>query len=70
MCADCGGPNPEWASINLLMVICEACAGEEVFVEVFNCDTFKQEVCGTSCSDIDKKSVTEDSSQLRRKNKD
>ncbi|XP_058271639.1 arf-GAP with Rho-GAP domain, ANK repeat and PH domain-containing protein 2 isoform X1 [Hemibagrus wyckioides] len=27
VCADCGGPNPEWASINLLMVICEACAG-------------------------------------------
>ncbi|XP_027024652.2 arf-GAP with Rho-GAP domain, ANK repeat and PH domain-containing protein 1 isoform X1 [Tachysurus fulvidraco] len=27
VCADCGSPNPEWASINLLMVICEACAG-------------------------------------------
>lgn len=30
VCADCGSPNPEWASINLLMVICEACAGEEI----------------------------------------
>ncbi|XP_060791271.1 arf-GAP with Rho-GAP domain, ANK repeat and PH domain-containing protein 2 isoform X2 [Neoarius graeffei] len=27
VCADCGSPNPEWASINLLMVICESCAG-------------------------------------------
>ncbi|KAF4077234.1 hypothetical protein AMELA_G00205640 [Ameiurus melas] len=27
VCADCGSPNPEWASVNLLMVICEACAG-------------------------------------------
>ncbi|MCJ8741284.1 hypothetical protein PDJAM_G00068850 [Pangasius djambal] len=26
VCADCGSPNPEWASINLLMVICEDCA--------------------------------------------
>ncbi|MCI4387055.1 hypothetical protein PGIGA_G00069670 [Pangasianodon gigas] len=26
VCADCGSPNPEWASINLLMVICEACS--------------------------------------------
>lgn len=27
VCADCGGANPEWASVNLLAVICEACAG-------------------------------------------
>ncbi|KAL6469628.1 hypothetical protein MHYP_G00207470 [Metynnis hypsauchen] len=27
VCADCGSSNPEWASINLLVVICEACAG-------------------------------------------
>lgn len=27
-CADCGAPNPEWASVNLLVVICEECAGE------------------------------------------
>ncbi|XP_035383109.1 arf-GAP with Rho-GAP domain, ANK repeat and PH domain-containing protein 1 isoform X2 [Electrophorus electricus] len=27
VCGDCGSPNPEWASINLLLVICEACAG-------------------------------------------
>lgn len=38
VCADCGSPNPEWASINLLMVTCETCAGEEVFVEVFICE--------------------------------
>ncbi|XP_066501445.1 arf-GAP with Rho-GAP domain, ANK repeat and PH domain-containing protein 1 isoform X2 [Hoplias malabaricus] len=27
VCADCGSSNPEWASINLLVVICESCAG-------------------------------------------
>ncbi|KAF7696609.1 arf-GAP with Rho-GAP domain, ANK repeat and PH domain-containing protein 2 [Silurus meridionalis] len=27
VCADCSGSNPEWASINLLMVICDTCAG-------------------------------------------
>uniref|UniRef100_A0A8C1DMU1 Arf-GAP with Rho-GAP domain, ANK repeat and PH domain-containing protein 1-like n=1 Tax=Cyprinus carpio carpio TaxID=630221 RepID=A0A8C1DMU1_CYPCA len=26
VCADCGTANPEWASVNLLVVICEACA--------------------------------------------
>uniref|UniRef100_A0A669QIS5 ArfGAP with RhoGAP domain, ankyrin repeat and PH domain 1 n=1 Tax=Phasianus colchicus TaxID=9054 RepID=A0A669QIS5_PHACC len=28
LCADCGAPNPDWASINLCVVICERCAGE------------------------------------------
>ncbi|XP_045064145.1 arf-GAP with Rho-GAP domain, ANK repeat and PH domain-containing protein 1 isoform X2 [Coregonus clupeaformis] len=28
VCADCGSANPEWASVNLLVVICEACAGQ------------------------------------------
>uniref|UniRef100_A0A8V5H577 Uncharacterized protein n=1 Tax=Melopsittacus undulatus TaxID=13146 RepID=A0A8V5H577_MELUD len=27
-CADCGSPNPDWASINLCVVICKRCAGE------------------------------------------
>ncbi|KAM4620442.1 arf-GAP with Rho-GAP domain, ANK repeat and PH domain-containing protein 1 [Polymixia lowei] len=27
VCGDCGAANPEWASVNLLLVICEACAG-------------------------------------------
>ncbi|TRY74231.1 hypothetical protein DNTS_015119, partial [Danionella cerebrum] len=27
VCADCGAANPEWASVNLLLVVCEACAG-------------------------------------------
>nr|DBA32250.1 TPA: hypothetical protein GDO54_000056 [Pyxicephalus adspersus] len=27
-CADCDAPNPEWASINLCVVICKKCAGE------------------------------------------
>ncbi|KAG7224734.1 hypothetical protein INR49_004625 [Caranx melampygus] len=28
LCADCGLANPEWASVNLLLVICENCAGQ------------------------------------------
>ncbi|XP_064206750.1 arf-GAP with Rho-GAP domain, ANK repeat and PH domain-containing protein 1 isoform X1 [Anguilla rostrata] len=28
VCADCGSASPEWASVNLLVVICEACAGQ------------------------------------------
>nr|XP_046266473.1 arf-GAP with Rho-GAP domain, ANK repeat and PH domain-containing protein 1 isoform X2 [Scatophagus argus] len=27
VCGDCGLANPEWASVNLLLVICQACAG-------------------------------------------
>lgn len=27
-CADCGAPQPDWASINLCIVICKRCAGE------------------------------------------
>ncbi|KAM6342315.1 arf-GAP with Rho-GAP domain, ANK repeat and PH domain-containing protein 1 [Podargus strigoides] len=27
-CADCGSPSPDWASINLCVVICKRCAGE------------------------------------------
>ncbi|XP_053312586.1 arf-GAP with Rho-GAP domain, ANK repeat and PH domain-containing protein 1 [Spea bombifrons] len=27
-CADCNAPNPDWASINLCVVICKKCAGE------------------------------------------
>ncbi|KAM8741507.1 arf-GAP with Rho-GAP domain, ANK repeat and PH domain-containing protein 1 isoform 2-T3 [Acanthopagrus schlegelii] len=26
VCGDCGAANPEWASVNLLLVICQACA--------------------------------------------
>lgn len=26
-CADCGTPEPEWAAINLCVVICHQCAG-------------------------------------------
>lgn len=26
-CADCGAPQPDWASINLCVVICKSCAG-------------------------------------------
>ncbi|XP_047463937.1 arf-GAP with Rho-GAP domain, ANK repeat and PH domain-containing protein 1 isoform X2 [Mugil cephalus] len=28
VCADCGAANPEWASVNLLLVICHDCAGQ------------------------------------------
>lgn len=27
LCADCSAPNPEWASVNLLLVLCHTCAG-------------------------------------------
>ncbi|KAK7883306.1 hypothetical protein WMY93_029480 [Mugilogobius chulae] len=27
-CADCGAPKPEWAAINLCVVVCNRCAGE------------------------------------------
>ncbi|MGH0189911.1 UNVERIFIED_CONTAM: hypothetical protein FKN15_040319 [Acipenser sinensis] len=27
-CADCWSPDPEWASVNLLVVICDSCAGQ------------------------------------------
>ncbi|XP_020797435.2 arf-GAP with Rho-GAP domain, ANK repeat and PH domain-containing protein 1 [Boleophthalmus pectinirostris] len=27
LCADCGAANPEWASANLLLVLCHTCAG-------------------------------------------
>ncbi|XP_078514732.1 arf-GAP with Rho-GAP domain, ANK repeat and PH domain-containing protein 1 isoform X4 [Lissotriton helveticus] len=27
-CADCGAPNPDWASVNLCVVFCKKCAGE------------------------------------------
>lgn len=29
-CADCRAPQPEWASINLGVVICKKCAGKEL----------------------------------------
>uniref|UniRef100_A0A8C0E6M4 Arf-GAP domain-containing protein n=1 Tax=Bubo bubo TaxID=30461 RepID=A0A8C0E6M4_BUBBB len=28
-CADCGSPKPDWASINLCVVICKRCAGTQ-----------------------------------------
>ncbi|XP_026166081.1 arf-GAP with Rho-GAP domain, ANK repeat and PH domain-containing protein 1 [Mastacembelus armatus] len=28
VCGDCGSANPEWASVNLLLVICQSCAGQ------------------------------------------
>ncbi|KAM9728606.1 arf-GAP with Rho-GAP domain, ANK repeat and PH domain-containing protein 1 isoform 2-T3 [Menidia menidia] len=28
VCGDCGAANPEWASVNLLLVICQNCAGQ------------------------------------------
>uniref|UniRef100_H3C5S6 Arf-GAP with Rho-GAP domain, ANK repeat and PH domain-containing protein 1-like n=1 Tax=Tetraodon nigroviridis TaxID=99883 RepID=H3C5S6_TETNG len=28
LCGDCGSANPDWASINLLVVICQNCAGQ------------------------------------------
>uniref|UniRef100_H3AXP9 ArfGAP with RhoGAP domain, ankyrin repeat and PH domain 1 n=1 Tax=Latimeria chalumnae TaxID=7897 RepID=H3AXP9_LATCH len=31
LCADCGAPKPDWASINLCVVICKRCAGKPSF---------------------------------------
>uniref|UniRef100_UPI00358E3E48 arf-GAP with Rho-GAP domain, ANK repeat and PH domain-containing protein 1 isoform X2 n=1 Tax=Myxine glutinosa TaxID=7769 RepID=UPI00358E3E48 len=31
-CADCGAPFPAWASINLIVVICQQCAGDHRFL--------------------------------------
>ncbi|XP_028855445.1 arf-GAP with Rho-GAP domain, ANK repeat and PH domain-containing protein 2 isoform X2 [Denticeps clupeoides] len=31
-CADCRAPHPEWASINLVVVICKKCAGQHRFL--------------------------------------
>ncbi|XP_044143302.1 arf-GAP with Rho-GAP domain, ANK repeat and PH domain-containing protein 1 isoform X1 [Bufo gargarizans] len=28
LCADCGAPTPDWASVNLCVVICKKCAGQ------------------------------------------
>ena len=28
-CADCGAPHPDWASVNLCVVLCKCCAGTE-----------------------------------------
>ncbi|KAM9853502.1 arf-GAP with Rho-GAP domain, ANK repeat and PH domain-containing protein 1 [Aulostomus maculatus] len=28
LCADCGAPKPEWAAVNLCVVLCKRCAGE------------------------------------------
>uniref|UniRef100_A0A673BBI6 ArfGAP with RhoGAP domain, ankyrin repeat and PH domain 1 n=1 Tax=Sphaeramia orbicularis TaxID=375764 RepID=A0A673BBI6_9TELE len=28
LCADCGAPKPEWAAINLCVVVCKRCAGQ------------------------------------------
>ncbi|KAG7279684.1 hypothetical protein CRUP_025787 [Coryphaenoides rupestris] len=28
VCGDCGTASPEWASINLLLLLCQACAGQ------------------------------------------
>lgn len=26
-CADCGAPKPDWAAVNLCVLICKQCAG-------------------------------------------
>ena len=30
-CADCGAAKPEWAAINLCVVVCKRCAGQYVY---------------------------------------
>lgn len=31
-CADCWAQSPDWASINLCVVICKQCAGQYIFL--------------------------------------
>uniref|UniRef100_A0A3P9DTV4 Arf-GAP domain-containing protein n=1 Tax=Maylandia zebra TaxID=106582 RepID=A0A3P9DTV4_9CICH len=41
VCGDCGAANPEWASVNLLLVICQHCAGMTahlVHVKIINAE--------------------------------
>lgn len=33
-CADCGAAKPEWAAINLCVVICKLCAGLFVLISI------------------------------------
>lgn len=40
MCADCKALNPDWASINLCVVICKNCAGRS-----FRCSAIDSEHC-------------------------
>lgn len=63
LCADCGAPKPEWASINLCVVVCKRCAGLFVciciwlyfclyvclFLYVFNITIFKVWTLFSAC---------------------
>lgn len=37
LCADCGALKPEWAAINLCVVVCKRCAGLCLFVCGLHC---------------------------------
>lgn len=41
LCADCRAVNPDWASINLCVVICKNCAGTDLF-ELLAAPRFKR----------------------------
>lgn len=40
LCADCEAPKPEWAAINLCVVICKQCAGLCVYLLAYLCINF------------------------------
>lgn len=42
-CADCRAPQPEWASINLGVVICKKCAGKKERKQSDGCDAAHSE---------------------------
>ncbi|XP_064413052.1 arf-GAP with Rho-GAP domain, ANK repeat and PH domain-containing protein 1 [Latimeria chalumnae] len=56
LCADCGAPKPDWASINLCVVICKRCAGEH--------RGLGPNICKVRSLKMDKKVWTEEMIQL------
>lgn len=54
LCADCEAPKPEWAAINLCVVICKRCAGLCVFL--FAC-IYYQCICFCTHKNVKRNSV-------------
>uniref|UniRef100_A0A4W5K9C0 ArfGAP with RhoGAP domain, ankyrin repeat and PH domain 1 n=1 Tax=Hucho hucho TaxID=62062 RepID=A0A4W5K9C0_9TELE len=56
-CADCGAPHPDWASVNLCVVLCKCCAGTEPFPEILSLFTLEM-LCPSSDSEERQRFVT------------
>ncbi|KAF0030560.1 hypothetical protein F2P81_017291 [Scophthalmus maximus] len=58
-CADCGAPKPEWASINLCVVLCKRCAGNERVNSFWAANVPPSEaLTPSSCSDERRRFIT------------